>query len=342
MIDERKKQVLHAIVKDYVTTAEPVGSRTIAKKYDLGVSSATIRNEMSDLEEMGLIEQPHTSAGRIPSDKGYRFYVDYLMEKEELDADEINNINMFFTKRLSELDELVQETCRMLSHVTKYTALVLVPKRSEGKLEKIQMISVSPHQVLVLIVTDTGFINHRVIDLRQAISPRRLQEINFFLQEKLYGLSLEQVNRTLLGEISIHIARQEQLLDLALELMEQALMDRGDERVFTGGALNMLNQPEFRDVEKVKTLLGMLEEEEIVKKLLHKQLREGTEIFIGGEIPFEGINKCSVITGTYKVNGRVVGSIGILGPTRMTYPKAVSVVETVTDQLSLVLAKMFR
>ncbi|MGI6065132.1 MAG: heat-inducible transcriptional repressor HrcA [Bacillota bacterium] len=342
MIDERKKQVLHAIVKDYVSTAEPVGSRTIAKKYDLGVSSATIRNEMSDLEEMGLIEQPYTSAGRIPSDKGYRFYVDYLMEKEELNADEINNIKMCFAKRLHELDELVQETCQMLSHLTKYTALVLVPKRSEGKLETIQMVSVSPHRVLVLIITDTGFINHRIIDLGKPIDSSRLQEINNLLQQKLYGLSIEQVNRTLLREISHQIVRQEQLLDLALELMEQALLESGDERVFTGGALNMLNQPEFRDVEKVKTLLGILEEEETIKKLLHKQLGEGTEIYIGGEIPFEGINKCSVITGTYKVNGRVVGSIGVLGPTRMTYPKAVSIVEIVTDQLSQVLAQMFR
>lgn len=341
-METRKKQVLNAIIKDYVATAEPVGSRTIAKKYDLGVSSATIRNEMSDLEELGYIEQPHTSAGRIPSDKGYRYFVDCLMEKEQLDLADVINIKKFFAQKLTELDQIVRETCQLMSQLTKYTSLILVPRRSEGKLEKIQMVPVSSHQVLVVIVADTGFINHRILDLHQSIEPQRLQEINEFLQNKLYGLSLDQVNITLLREMSHQIAREGQILDLTLQLMEQALLESGEERIFTGGALNMLNQPEFRDVDKVKTLLRMLEEEEIVKRLLLKQNGEGTGIVIGGEIPIEGINKCSVVTGTYKVNGRVVGSIGVIGPTRMTYSNAVSIVELVTDQLSQLLTKMTR
>lgn len=339
-MDERKKQVLNAIIKDYVATAEPVGSRTIAKKYELGVSSATIRNEMSDLEELGYIEQPHTSSGRIPSDKGYRYFVDCLMEKEKLDAAEIQIVNQFFTSRLTELDQMVRETCQMVSKLTKYTTLVLVPKRSEGKLEKLQMVPVGAHRILVVVVTDTGLINHRVVELPHSVDPDRLKKICDLLQKKLYGLSLEQVNMTLLKEISRQISREEQLLNLTLELMEQALMDSGEEQVFTGGALNMLDQPEFRDLEKVRSLLGTLEEDAIVRRLLLQQREDGTGISIGGEIPFAGINNCSVVTGVYKVKGKIVGSVGLLGPTRMAYSKAVSIVELVTEQMSQVLSRM--
>lgn len=341
-MDERKKNVLHAIINDYIVTAEPVGSRTISKKYEFGVSPATIRNEMADLEELGYIEQPHTSAGRIPSDKGYRYYVDCLMEKEKLELSETNFIQQSFSKKITEFDNILQQTTQMLSQLTNYTSLIIVPKSSRGRLEKFQLIPINPYKVLAIIVTDTGFINHHVLDLPEYIEPGSLEKIAETLQNKLYGLSMEQVNLTLLREISHQLDRQKQLVDLTLELMEQAMLQRGEERVYLGGALNMLNQPEFQDVNKIKALLSLLEEEEIVKKILQKKHDEGVEISIGGELPCEVINNCSVITATYKVNGRVVGTVGVLGPTRMTYSKASSLVEVVTDQLSEVLTQMFR
>jgi len=336
-MDERKKKVLNAIIKDYVATAEPVGSRTIAKKYSLGVSPATIRNEMSDLEDLGYIEQPHTSAGRIPSDKGYRYFVDCLMEKEELDAGDIQLVTQFFTSRLTELDQMVRETCQMVSKLTKYTAMVLVPRRSEGKLEKLQLVPVDAHRILVVVVTDTGLINHRLVELPHSVDPDRLKGISDLLQSRLYGLSLEQVNMTLMREISRQIPKEEQLLDLTLDLMEQALLGSGEEQVFTGGTLNLLDQPEFRDLEKVRSLLSTLEEDAVVRRLLLRQTADAPGISIGGEIPFAGINQCSVVTGVYKVNGKVVGSVGLLGPTRMAYSKAVSIVELVTGQMSQML-----
>lgn len=339
-MDERKKQVLHAIVNDYVATAEPVGSRTISKKYGLGVSSATIRNEMSDLEELGYIEQPHTSAGRIPSDKGYRYYVDCLMEKEQLTSVEVSSVKQLFTQRLTELDQIVQATCHLLSQLTNYTAIILVPKRGEGTLERIQLVPLSLYRVMVVIVSDTGFIHHRVLDLSDPIEPQRLQDIGNFLQSKLYGLNMEQVNLTLLKEITNQLSNHEQFKDFTLELMEQVLLDSKDERVFLDGALNMLNQPEFRDVEKLKTLLSSLEKDQVVKSLLKKEGRDGTDISIGGENPIRGINQCSVITKDYKINGKTVGSIGVLGPTRMNYSKAVTLVEYMTDQLSWILEKL--
>lgn len=339
-MDERKKRVLHAIVKDYVATAEPVGSRTISKKYGLGVSSATIRNEMSDLEDLGYIEQPHTSAGRIPSDKGYRYYVDCIMEKEQLTPQEVNQVKQLFTPKITEMEQIVQATCRLLSQLTNYTAIILVPKKGEGRLERIQLIPITLHRVMVVVVSNTGFINHRVLDLPNPIEPEKLQEISSFLQQKLIGLNMEEVNFTLIQEITRQFSTQADYKDLALELMEQVLMEARDDQVFLGGALNMFNQPEFRDVEKLKTLLSSLEEDQVVKSLLKREGREGTEISIGGENSFQGINQCSVITTDYKIDGKTVGSIGILGPTRMNYSKAVTLVEYVTDQLSWILEKI--
>ncbi|HHT63597.1 MAG: heat-inducible transcriptional repressor HrcA [Bacillota bacterium] len=339
-MDERKKKVLHAIVKDYVATAEPVGSRTISKKYGLGVSSATIRNEMSDLEDLGYIEQPHTSAGRIPSDKGYRYYVDCLMEKEELTQQEVNQVKRLFAPKVTEMEQIVQATCRLLSQLTNYTAIILVPRQGEGCLERIQLIPVSLYRVMVVVVSDTGFINHRVLELPNPIEPKKLQEMSSFLQSKLFGLNMEEVNFTLLKEITNQLSTYGDFTDLAFELMEQVLKESNDDRVFLGGALNMFNQPEFRDVEKLKTLLSSLEEERILKSLLKKDGREGTKISIGGENSYEGINQCSVITADYKMHGNTLGTIGILGPTRMNYSKAVALVEYVTEQLSWILEKL--
>jgi heat-inducible transcriptional repressor len=339
-VDERKKQVLHAIIKDYIATAEPVGSRTISKKYDLGVSSATIRNEMSDLEESGYIEQPYTSAGRIPSDKGYRFYVDCLMEKEELVPAQIKIINRFFTQRLTEIDQTVKQTCQLMSQLSNYTSLIILPKRSQGHLERIELIQVSLYRVLVVIITDSGFISQHVLELSQPMDPKRLRDLGAFLQKKLYHLNMEQVNFTLLREISHQMDQHKQLMDLTFELMEQAFLNSNEERVFLGGALNMLNQPEFQDVEKLKVVLGILEESDVIKNILRAKESERTEILIGEENDLNGINECSIITKTCKVNGKVVGSIGILGPTRMAYSKAVSLVEVVTDQLSKFLTEM--
>jgi heat-inducible transcriptional repressor len=339
-VDERKKQVLHAIIKDYIATAEPVGSRTISKKYDLGVSSATIRNEMSDLEESGYIEQPYTSAGRIPSDKGYRFYVDCLMEKEELVPAQLKIINRFFARRLTEIDQTVKQTCQLMSQLSNYTSLIILSKKSQGYLERIELIQVSLHRVLVIIITDSGFISQNVLELSQLIDPKRLRDLGAFLQKKLYHLNMEQVNFTLLREISHQMDRHKQLMDLTFELMEQALLSNSEEHVFLGGTLNMLNQPEFHDVEKLKVVLGTLEESDVIKNILRAKESERTEIFIGEENDLIGINECSIITKTYKVNGKVVGSIGILGPTRMAYSKAVSLIEVITDHLSKFLTEM--
>lgn len=333
-MDERKQNVLRAIIMDYINTAEPVGSRTIAKKYNLGVSSATIRNEMSDLEELGLIEQPHTSAGRVPSDKGYRYYVDFLMDEGSLVSGEKDAIQMFFADRLRRLDQLYRDTCKVLSELSPYVTMIMTPTKSTGALEQLQLISVTPFQAVLVVVTDVGLVHHRTVDFPVPVSEERVREINGVLLKKLKGHSIEDVNTTLMKEISGELQQEMDIVDGIFELMSDAVKESGEEKVFLEGTLKILNQPEFKDVDKVKDVLSFLQQETILKELLHGKDSNGTSFTIGGELRHGGINQCSMVTCTYSINGNTMGNIGILGPTRMEYAKSASLIQTVAKELS--------
>lgn len=336
-MDERKQKVLRAIITDYINTAEPVGSRTIAKNYDLGVSSATIRNEMSDLEDMGLIEQPHTSAGRIPSQQGYRYYVDFLMDEGTLVPGEREAIQAFFGEHLPRLDRLFNDTCKVLSDLSQYITMIMTPAKSTGTLEKMQLLSLNPFQAVLVIVTDVGLVHHRTIDFPIPISEKRLEEINQALLKKLKGRNIGDVNNTLMQEISGELSKEMSIVDSILEMMSDAVKASGEEKIFLEGTLNILNQPEFRDIEKVKEILSFLTNEEILKELLHGKNAEGTSFAIGEELSHGQINQCSMVTCTYHINGNTVGTIGILGPTRMEYARSASLIQEVAGQLSSVL-----
>ncbi len=338
-MDERKQNVLRAIIMDYINTAEPVGSRTIAKKYNLGVSSATIRNEMADLEELGLIEQPHTSAGRVPSDKGYRYYVDYLMDAGGLVTDEKDAIQAFFADRLCRLDQLYRDTCKVLSELSPYVTMIMTPTKSTGALEQLQLISVSPFQAVLVVVTDVGLVHHRTVDFPVPVSEERVREINDVLLKKLKGRSIEDVNLTLMKEISGELQKEMSIVDSIFDMMNEAVKESGEEKVFLEGTLNILNQPEFKDVGKVKDVLSFLQQENILKELLHGKAGSGTNFTIGGELRHNGINQCSMVTCTYSINGNTMGNIGILGPTRMEYAKSALLIQTVAKELSRVLER---
>ena len=324
---------------DYINTAEPVGSRTIAKKYNLGVSSATIRNEMADLEELGLIEQPHTSAGRVPSDKGYRYYVDYLMDAKSLVTDEKDAIQAFFADRLYRLDQLYRDTCKVLSELSPYVTMIMTPTKSTGALEQLQLISVSPFQAVLVVVTDVGLVHHRTVDFPVPVSEERVREINDVLLKKLKGHSIEDVNMTLMKEISGELQKELDIVDSIFDMMNEAVKESGEEKVFLEGTLNILNQPEFKDVGKVKDVLSFLQQENILKELLHGKAGSGTNFAIGGELRHNGINQCSMVTCTYSINGNTMGNIGILGPTRMEYAKSALLIQTVAKELSRVLER---
>ncbi|MBF7082603.1 heat-inducible transcription repressor HrcA [Desulfallas sp. Bu1-1] len=340
-LDARKQNVLLAIIQDYIATAEPVGSRTIARKYKLGVSPATIRNEMADLEEMGYIEQPHTSAGRIPSDRGYRYYVDHLMKRAELSLDEERMLFNSYMTKVQDVGQVLRRTGRLLSQLTRYTAVVLTNHYGKGKFKHIQLVHMGPQQAMVVVVTDAGGVHHRIIDIPESIKPADLETISAVLNQKLQGKSIENIRLTLVKEIYFELAKQKHILNMAMDLIRESLAVQTGEKIFLGGVFNILNQPEFHNVEKVKTLLGLLEQEQMLAEIMADVMdAEGVTARIGEEMVNEQMKDCSMVMSSYSVGGKPMGSIGLLGPTRMDYARAFTVVEYMTKNLSLVMERL--
>ncbi len=342
-LDERKQKVLQAIIKDYISTAEPVGSRTIARKYDLGVSPATIRNEMSDLEELGYIEQPHTSAGRIPSDRGYRYYVDCLMKKKKLNREEEKKILSSYRAKVKDVGTVLNQTNMIMSSMTKYTSIVTAPQFNKSSLRHVQLVGLDGSKALVVVVTDTGMVQTKMIDLPKTINETDLQEISQVMNAKLQGLSLEAIKLTLIKEIYLELSKHKHIFNAAMDLIQETIDLNREEKVYLAGTLNILNQPEFRDINKVKTLLSLLEQERVLKDIVSDDsvAEDGIKVTIGGENKMEGLHNCSTITATYQIDGRTIGSVGVIGPTRMDYDKAVSIVDFMTQHLSQMMKDLY-
>ncbi|OPX83058.1 MAG: Heat-inducible transcription repressor HrcA [Pelotomaculum sp. PtaB.Bin013] len=342
-MDDRKQKVLLAIVHDYIATAEPVGSRTIAKKYKLGVSPATIRNEMSDLEEQGYIEQPYTSAGRIPSERGYRYYVDFLMRKQELSREEEELIRREYRAKVRDVGQVIHRTGLLLSQLTHYTAMVLTPRIGISILKHVQIVYMHQSQAMVIAVMDNGAVQHRMIEIPESITSLDMETISRVLNAKLQGLTMKSIKLNLIKEIYSELARHKHILDLVMELIQDSLTLEVEDKIYLGGVFNMLNQPEFHNVEKIKTMLSIMEQEKLLCDILEGGVEdEGVTVRIGGEIDQWDMKECSMITAPYTVRGRKMGSLGVLGPTRMEYAKVVSVVDYMTKYLSQTLERMIR
>ncbi|MDO7788243.1 heat-inducible transcriptional repressor HrcA [Desulforamulus aquiferis] len=342
-MDERKQQILLAIIKDYINTAEPVGSRTISRKYKLGVSPATIRNEMADLEEMGFIEQPHTSAGRIPSDMGYRYYVDCLMQREELTREEENTIHRGYENKVREVGEVINRTGRMLAKLTNYTALVRSPQMATSNFKHIQLVLMAPAQAILIVVMDTGAVQHQIMSIPESITQQDLEQISSVLNAKLQGKNMDNIRLALIKEVYFELHKHRHILDLALELMQDRLTTEAEDKIYLDGVFNILNQPEFHNVDKVKVLLSLLEQEEMLRDILeHSQGIQGVTVKIGNENARQEIQNCSMVTASYRVGNKVLGTIGVLGPTRMEYAKVVTVVDHMTRNLSRVLESILK
>lgn len=334
-MDERKQKILRAIVQDYIATAEPVGSRTISRKFDLGVSPATIRNEMADLEDLGLIEQPHTSAGRIPSDMGYRYYVDYLMDTTDINQEDKKNINKEMVNRLNEVQEVIEYTGKLISQVTSLTSLVLGPKSRNSVLKRLYFLPYESGKAIMVTVKENGSVENNIVEIGQDTTPDELQILASIFNEKMSGTRVQDLKKGLVNEIYSELSKKRRMIDGMLGILERMFEDKEvetSERVYLGGTLNMLNQPEFRDLNKVKSLFTVFEENTKLKDLLQHQ--EGLSVIIGSENPDEVFKDCSVISATYHINGKQLGSIGVLGPTRMDYGKAITIVDYMTKSLT--------
>ena len=342
-MDERKQQILLAIIKDYIDTAEPVGSRTISRRYKLGVSAATIRNEMADLEDMGFIEQPHTSAGRIPSNLGYRYYVDCLMQREQLTEEEEGAIRSGYEDKVREVGEVLNRTGRLLANLTNYTALVQTPHMSISTVKHIQLVLMASGQAMIIVVMDTGAVNHQIVSIPENITQQDLDQISSVLNAKLQGRTMGSIRLTLIKEIYFELAKHRNILDLAIELMQDKITSVKEDKIYLEGVFNILNQPEFHNVDKVKVLLSLLEQEDKVKDIL-KQPNQGlgVTIKIGSENSQQEIQDCSMITATYQIGNRILGTIGVLGPTRMDYARVVTVVDSMSRNLSQTLERILK
>ncbi|MCX7842681.1 MAG: heat-inducible transcriptional repressor HrcA [Clostridia bacterium] len=341
MLDERKKRILRAIIDDYIGTAEPVGSRTIARKHELGLSSATIRNEMADLEEMGFLAQPHSSAGRVPSDKGYRLYVDHLMELNELPVEDIEGIKSAMEVKINELSQLIRQASMVMSRITRYTSLATTPQLKKSTFKAVQVVPIETGKALVIVVTDAGVVRNCLIRIPDAILPDFLIKVSNLLNEKLVGLTLGQVDRKVVGEIQDEIIITKELLMPILKGIAECISQIDSHEVFLDGTTNIFNYPEFRDIIKAKEFLSFLDQKEILCGLLESNLpNDSVVVKIGAENCVDGIKECSLVKATYSLGDVVIGSIGVIGPTRMEYPRVISSMNYIKKKINQELKKL--
>ncbi|SDY51276.1 heat-inducible transcriptional repressor [Evansella caseinilytica] len=341
MLTERQLLILNAIIDDYITHAEPVGSRSVSKRSDMNYSPATIRNEMSDLEELGFLEKPHSSSGRIPSQKGYRYYVDHLLSPKKLTKKEIIGIQSLFKERFSEVEQVIQQSAKILSSLTSYTSIVLGPKVFESKLKQLQIIPLSDDSAVAIIVTDTGHVENQMVSLPKGINTNDLEKVVNIINERLKDVPLIHLRNSISAEISNVLKKYIDEYDKMISLLNNAFLSQQHEKVFFGGKTNILAQPEFHDVDRVRNILNIFEENELVSKLFRSHV-QGITIKIGEENHFEPFDDCTIITATYAVNGRHVGTVGILGPTRMEYRKVVGILDYVSKDLSKILSSRYQ
>ena len=335
-LSERKKRILHAVVASHIQTAEPVGSRTVARSYRIGLSSATIRNEMADLEEMGYLAQPHTSAGRIPSQKGYRYYVDHLMGDGSLTEEEELSISRSLSdEKMREIEQIVANAVKVLSLVTNQTALIMGPQFQKSTFQQMRILPLDEKRGLVVLITHSGFIKNKVIELDENLSAAELHQVVSYLNQKLYGLTIDQVTTSLINELKRDLFRRLEILEQAFILLEESLREERQARVFLGGTTHILTQPEFRSVRKIHQMLSLFEQESLLFEILEQNLTEDDVVVrIGTENEHEDIQECTLITAAYKINQRILGSVGVIGPTRMDYQWIIAVLRRLVDQLN--------
>ncbi len=333
-LDERKRKILEAIVLDYTSTAEPVGSRTISKKYGLSISPATVRNEMADLEEMGYIEQPHTSAGRMPSDQGYRYYVDYIMQKNKLDEAIEKLVISSFKGKINRFDDAIKISMELIAKITRYPSLFLVPEAESSALSMIRMLKVDASKALLIIITENNLVENIFVDLPEGFEESDLNLITNVINSKLSGTKISEWSKTLIRELYRELLKQKDVLTAVLDSIEDSLNQKKDQRVYSAGFIQMLNEPEFRDIDKVKSILSFFDDKKIIEDMLLKKSQiEDFQVLIGMENEADEIKDCSLIKRKYSFQGDFQGIMGIVGPKRMDYSNSISLLELISEVL---------
>lgn len=340
MLDERKLKVLYSIINSYISSAEPIGSRTISKQYDLGVSPATIRNEMSDLEDLGYLTKPHSSAGRIPSDKAYRLYVNELlkMQKSTSDKNISNKIKEILAKESWKMEELIENSAKVLSAITSYTALVASPKLRSSRVKHIQLVPIDDVGVLIVIVCNTGIVKNTIYRPEEPISPEQLNTISNFLNEKLKGFSVEEMLIQLDKNIFKEIYDLKDIIDGLIPTINSSIEDLISIDLYSEGVTKILNFPEYKDIEKAKEFISFVENKELILDILSKtSSSKDIDIIIGNENIYAPIKDVSIITATYKIGGKTIGKVGLVGPTRMDYSNLINIIQVFSTNITEIL-----
>ena len=338
-LDERKRKILHAIIRTYLETGEPVGSRTISKYSDLKLSSATIRNEMSDLEEMGYIIQPHTSAGRIPSDKGYRLYVDYLMEEKEREVTELKELMI---QRTDKLEQVLKQVVKVLANNTNYATMISTPQYHQNKLKFIQLSKVDEHQILAVIVAEGNVIRNKLIPICEDLDTETILKLNILLNTMLNGKTIAEINLQMISSMKEQAGIHSNIISDVVDAVAEAIHSDEGMEIYTGGATNIFRYPELSDNGKASELIQTLEEKQMLAELVTETLSKedkGIQVYIGSESPVQSMKDCSVVTATYELGQGLQGTIGIIGPKRMDYENVMSTLKTLMDQLDDVFHK---
>jgi heat-inducible transcriptional repressor len=344
LLTDRQLLILQVIIDDFIRSAQPVGSRTLSKKDKIAFSSATIRNEMADLEELGYIEKTHISSGRVPSQKGYRYYVDHLLPPVRLTKEDLAKIQSIFNEQIYELEKIVQKSAQILSDLTNYTTVVLGPSVKDHKLKTIQIVPLNKETAVAIIVTDTGHVEKHVITIPPTIHPSDLEKMVNILNERLVGVPLIDLNEKIYTEVADVLRAHIQSYDSILKTISASLdLDlNAPAQMFFGGKMNMLRQPEFSNIEKVRSLMNIIEQEKEFYRLLRKHQQQGIQVKIGKENEVKGMEDCSLITATYSVGDEKLGTIAVLGPTRMEYSRVISILNRVASDLSNVLTQWYQ
>lgn len=332
-MDARKFRILQAIIDDYILTAIPVGSRTISKKYEMGLSSATIRNEMSDLEELGYLDQPHVSAGRIPSAKAYRLYVDQLLKNGSIRTGDAADVRAYFTSRAQQMEDVISRAAQALSGLTHYTSLVMSPKGAELRIRTLQLVPVSSQSALLVIVTDGGIMRDSVIRVGNDMDSDALYAVSRMLTERLSGHTLSEA-LALIKETERDMQAERPVLSGVAEFLNAVDSEGGKAKLTLGGASNILNFPEYSDVEKARCFLSVLETKDKLLKLMENHGEMAFTVRIGPETGIPELEDCSLVTATYRLSDNTHGTIGVIGPTRMQYGRVLSVLSAMGKQLT--------
>ena len=340
-LDERKIIILKTIIKNYLETGEPVGSRTISKFSGLNLSSATIRNEMSDLEEMGYIIQPHTSAGRIPSDKGYRFYVDSIMEDSDRRVSEATGL---MVQRVDKLEMLLKQLVKLLAVDTNYAALISGPSLSNNKIKYLQLSRPSERKLLLILVLDGNIIKNEVIDIEEDLDQETILNLSILINNYISGLSLKDISPRMITSLMLQAAGHEETVKAIIDSVEDMIETDMDSReIFTSGATNIFKYPELSDVDKASKLISAFEEKESLKELVEEVSNlnvdqdtqgGGLQVYLGGEGPIKNMQDCSLVTANYELGDGMRGVIGVIGPKRMDYEKVLGTMQTLISQLN--------